>query len=291
MIAQIGDETHAVLAFRGYVRLVRLPSDRTPADTFLLLEDALAMATRAEEKKLVLGALADLPLIDALMTAEPYLGDPALCDEAAVTMLALARALAAEQPDAAWAAIKKVQAAPTADHVQQRAVQAAEFIQRFAGYAAAWLIAGPYMEEGKNSTDIFDLAFPPERPDAPDVKWTPLNVNNRDNPWIFDLGRAVGGGNRCAYVKTSVWSPEQQTAQLLIGSDDAVKAWLNGELVHSNLVQRGLTVAEDRVEVTLNQGWNPLMLKIVQGGGDWAFCAGFATPDGQPLPGLKFRPE
>lgn len=292
MIARMSsDEAHPVLALRGYVQLVRLPSDRTAADTFLMLEEAMAIATRPDEKKLVLGGLADVPLVDALMTAEVYLGDQALCNEAAVTMLTVARALAADQPDAALAAIKKVQATPTNDQVQQQATETVEFIDRFSGYGAAWLVAGPYTQQGKNFNGLFDFAFPPEAQGAPGVDWVQLPVNNRDNPWIFDLGKALGGGNRCAYVKTIVSSETQQTTRLELGSDDAVKVWLNGTLVHSNLVNRAVAPAQDTVEVTLNQGENTLMLKVVQGGGDWGFCAGFRTPDGGPVAGVNFRRE
>jgi len=34
-----------------------------------------------------------------------------------------------------------------------------------------------------------------------------------------------------------------------------------------------------------------LMLKIVQGGGAWGFCAGLKTPDGGTLDGLEFEAE
>ena len=46
-------QSYPVLALRGYVRLVRLPSDRTPAETFRLLETAMTLAARPAEKKLV----------------------------------------------------------------------------------------------------------------------------------------------------------------------------------------------------------------------------------------------
>jgi HEAT repeat protein len=284
-------ETHQVLALRGYVRLVRLPSERTPLETFKLLAPAMDLATRTEEKKLVLGALGDVRDINALQMAESLLDDEALRDEAGVTVLAIARSLAAEQAAAAVGAIEKVRAAATSEKVRQQVDEAIGFIERFEGYSAAWVISGPYMEEGKKSADLFDMAFPPELPDAAHVEWTPLAVNNHANPWVFDLARAIGGESRCVYAKTSVWSDKQQEARLEIGSDDGVKAWLNGKLVHSNLAYRVVTPGEDKVAVTLDQGWNTLLLKIVQGGDGWGFCAGFKTPDGNPIEALKFKAE
>jgi HEAT repeat protein len=286
-----GDPAHAVLALRGTVRLVRLPSERSPAETFALLEQAMSLATRVEDRKLVLAGLAEVRHIDALMLADMCLGDEALRDEAAVTMLGIARALAAEQREPALAAIEKVRDVATSDRVRQQAAEAAEFLDRFAGYSAHWLCAGPYLREGQNSAKVFETAFAPETSGAADVDWKPLEVNNAANPWIFLLDRAIGGENRCAYVRTEVWSDAQQALLLEIGSDDGVKAWLNGNLVHSNLVNRGVAPAQDKVEVTLKQGWNSLMLKVVQSGGGWAFCAGFAAPDGGTIDGLRFRAE
>ncbi len=284
-------QTHAVLAVRGYVRLVRLPGEREPLETFRLLEKAMPLAQRPEEKRLVLGALAEVRHVGALRMAESLLDDETLRDEAGVSTLAIARALAAEECDAALAAIERVRAAPVGEKVRQQVEEASEFIRRFRGYSAAWLIAGPYHQAGKNASALFDLVFPPEAPDVADVEWRPLAVNNHANPWVFDLARAVGGDNRCVYVKTSVWSEQQQTVRLEIGSDDAVKAWLNGELVHSNLVSRPVTPGEDKVTVTLTEGRNTLLLKVVQGGGAWAFCAGFKTLEGDTLEDLKFKQE
>lgn len=284
-------ETHRVLALRGYVRLVRLPSEREPVETFKMFAEAMALATRAEEKTLVLGGLAEVRHINALEMVEAQLGDEALRDEAGVAMLKIARALAAENREAALAAIEKVRATAAGEELQRQVDEAAEFIERFAGYSAAWVLAGPYMEEGKKSADLFAIVFPPEAPDAPDVEWTALAINNRDNPWAFDLARAIGGVSRCAYVRTRVWVEKQQSLRLEIGSDDSVKAWLNGQPVHSNLAYRGLTPGEDKVTVTLDEGWNTLMLKIVQGDGGWGFSAGLRALDGSAPDGLRFRAD
>ena len=76
-----------------------------------------------------------------------------------------------------------------------------------------------------------------------------------------------------------------------IGSDDGVKVWLNGTVVHDNNVFRGHTRAEDEVPVTLNEGDNTLMLKVVQGGGGWAFSCGLRAVGGGKLDGVSFRAE
>jgi hypothetical protein len=45
----------------------------------------------------------------------------------------------------------------------------------------------------------------------------------------------------------------QETEALLgIGSDDGVKVWLNGELVHENWIDRGVEPDDDVVPVTFS---------------------------------------
>ena len=51
-----------------------------------------------------------------------------------------------------------------------------------------------------------------------------------------------------------------------------VKAWLNGKLVHKNLVTRGVVPDNDRVPVTFKKGRNQLVLKILNYGGPWGLA-------------------
>ena len=133
------------------------------------------------------------------------------------------------------------------------------------------------------------MAFAPETDDAEQENWQELLATRPDNPWIFDLTRVQRCGNCCLYVRTGIWSEVEQPARLEIGSDDGVKAWLNGRLVHSNPSHRGLAVGEDKLEITLKPGRNELMLKIVQTGGGWGFSCAVRAPDGEPIPGLEFE--
>ncbi len=76
-----------------------------------------------------------------------------------------------------------------------------------------------------------------------------------------------------------------------MGSDDGVKAWLNGAVVLSNNVDRGLVVDQDIAPIHLKAGPNELLLKITQGGGGWAACARIVGSNGRPLRGLKAQVE
>lgn len=99
---------HKVLALRGIVRLATLPK-AGPADQLVKqLAEALTLATRVEEKKLVLGALAEVPHVAALDLATGCLSDAELEIEAATTVVKIAKKVQRTNPDVAGAAIKKI---------------------------------------------------------------------------------------------------------------------------------------------------------------------------------------
>ncbi len=73
----------------------------------------------------------------------------------------------------------------------------------------------------------------------------------------IDLARYQGGQTDvAAYAAADIELGAPQTMLLGIGSDDAVKVWLNGELVHDNWVSRALTVDEDLVLAPMRAGVN-----------------------------------
>lgn len=73
-----------------------------------------------------------------------------------------------------------------------------------------------------------------------------------------------------AYAYTEIESPKDQEALFFLGSDDGVKVWVNGKLVHDNLVARAAVAREDRIKVKLHKGTNTILCKVENGAGDWA---------------------
>ena len=110
-------------------------------------------------------------------------------------------------------------------------------------------------------------------------------------PGVLDLLKLYGGEQRAAYLYTRVHCDGRKQARLEIGSDDGVKVWLNGSVVHANNVARPLTPGSDNVNITLHQGWNLLMLKITQNNLPWEFCVRLRSPDGGRLEGIRISPE
>ncbi len=100
---------------------------------------------------------------------------------------------------------------------------------------------------------------------------------------MVDLGKLMPGENRVAYLRANISSDHDQTAVLELGSDDGIKVWLNGQVVLADNAVRPCAPGQDKVTLNLKQGDNPLLLKITQGGGQWAAIARLRGPDGKPL--------
>ena len=146
-------------------------------------------------------------------------------------------------------------------------------------YLDDWEMAGPYTQEEKKCHELFDIAFDPERPNS-QVQWGSLPMNPfAENPVYLDLQKMLkDGAQMVGYLRTQIESDRRASARLEIFSDDGVKAWLNGELIHANNVSRGIQLKPDAIEVTLKKGTNVLMLKITQDGGPWGVIVRLESP-------------
>ena len=106
-----------------------------------------------------------------------------------------------------------------------------------------------------------------------------LSATGSDN--LNDMANETGLGfgnidDHVAYGALTLESSKNQQVMMLVGSDDAVKVWLNGELVHNNPVDRGASDFQDRFSVTLKQGYNTLLVAVYERGGGWSGFFGFA---------------
>lgn len=109
-----------------------------------------------------------------------------------------------------------------------------------------------------------------------------------------------------AYAFEYIYLNSTRTVLLDVCSDEGVRVWLNGELVHSRVrkgpggalmynrsVERGASL-EDVVTITLDKGWNRLLLEIYQWKGSWEFYVKFRDLDGKPITNIEFstiKPE
>jgi HEAT repeat protein len=286
-------QVHKVLALRGFVRLLGLDSSRPPEETVDLYRKALDLAGDASEKKRVLSGLASAKSLAALDLAAGYLDDLALHLEAESAAVRVAQAVCGSYPERTKEVLRKVIQGTKNDALREQAQQIIRQAERFDDYLIAWQVSGPYIKQDVQGQALFDVAFAPEQ-QGQEPAWRILPAGtNAEQPWLMELDKdaALAGENRVAYLRTRIWSPREQKAQLELGSDDGVKVWLNGQLAHANNAERPATPGQDKADVTLAEGWNPLLVKLTQIGGQWALCARLRGPDGGKLEGLKVEAQ
>jgi len=266
----VDDRTHRILALRGYIALAQASGTLTDDEKLRCYRTALGLASSAAEKRRVLAALADVRTAQALELAASCLADEAVRQEAALAAVTVAPEVYARDRETVQAALEQVVVAEVRQDIKDRAQATLEEIEAVRSYLLDWEVAGPYMQEGKGCTELFDIAFGPEVENA-DILWRsmPVSVAGEQVGYLDLLKELDGGEQRVAYLRTQFDVPEQKTTTLEIFSDDGVKAWLNGKVVHANNTMRPIMPEPDRVRVTLAQGVNRLMLKVTQNNLPW----------------------
>jgi len=161
-------------------------------------------------------------------------------------------------------------------------------VDGFDDFIVARQVAGPYFEGNRNhSSELFVIAFPPETASS-HVNWSLMPAGtDPKRPWILDLLKLYPGNSRAAYVRAWIKSEKRRHVVLEMGSDDGIKAWLGGKTVHANNIARAAIPGSDKADITLETGWNRLMLKITQNVLPWEFCARIRNADGGKVEGIE----
>jgi len=279
-----------VLALRAYVRMLLL-EPRQPIDQIVAAFAAgMGAAERVEEKRLILAGVAALTDPRALDYLAPYLRDGELRDEAASAMLNVANALLPGGWAPARSAVVAVIDSVQNEELLARADELLSQIGQYEDYLTAWQVAGPFNAAGRSGRELLDVPFPPEEPDASAYSWKAQPMaDGGDDFWLVNLNRSAASDNAAAYLRTFVWSRQVQPIRVELGSDDGLKVWLNGEVIHSNNALRGCVPKQDLVAATLKSGWNCLLLKVTNVGGGFAAVARLRAPDGGHVNGLKIQ--
>jgi HEAT repeat protein len=284
----------AVLALRdGCLRLAN-QKDLPLAQRLSIYRSVLEAAKRAEEKRQALAGLADLPALGSLELLQASARDAELKNDATTATIRLARQLGAVYNQQALAALEAIRAQSDSDDVKRQADEAIQAVRNAGqspeGFVVAWLLSGPYTQQGKAGQDLFEVALGPEKSDG-GAEWRPVTVAPGGRTGLVEMDKIFGGNDRVAYLKTQLASVKEQDAVLELGSDDGIKVWLNGQVVHANNATRPCAPGQDKANVKLKQGANTLLLKITQGGGEWSACCRVCAPDGKPLDGVTVAPN
>jgi len=148
------------------------------------------------------------------------------------------------------------------------------------GFLRNWTVCGPLPGERLDEPALADdfIAWPGRF--AAGGVWRPVQAEPRGR---IDLRvpfpeRDTGTALLFTFFKV----PEEAQYHLRIGSDDAIRAEIDGRTVHTHQVRRAWRADQDTVRVRLTVGWHRLLLRVVNHGGEWA--ASVRTADARDRP-------
>ena len=107
-----------------------------------------------------------------------------------------------------------------------------------------------------------------------------LPADGNINAMLVDIGMTeIADFNDVTSYAIIIIESDREQRNVAIGasSDDSIKVWLNGEVVHTNAVNRGRGGAnefQDEFQVNLKEGANLLMVKVSERGGGWGMNVG-----------------
>ena len=91
-----------------------------------------------------------------------------------------------------------------------------------------------------------------------------------------------------AYGWICIESPDERNVQLRVGSNDAVRVWLNDEEVW-RFNQFRLAILDDNiVGVTLKKGLNSILVKVCNRVGIWGYYFRVTDKQGHGIPDIRF---
>ena len=117
-------------------------------------------------------------------------------------------------------------------------------------------------------------------------KWTSekISADGNINQTLTNIGWANQNedvNDHSAYALLQISVPFPLTVPMHVGGDDAVKVWLNGEIVYLHEKNRPSSGYQDTFDVDLNRGSNLLMVKVSQRSGAWKMFVGFDVPSAE----------
>jgi HEAT repeat protein len=267
--------SHRALALRSYVHMGEVSTESTP-----IYVKAMKLAGNDEEIKMVLSGLGNADTLEALELAEKYMTREGVKTEASLAAVQVAGHYSGQNPLRARATLDRVITEAQNESIRTQARDALKHMDDFKDYLIAWKGVGPYKMPGvKDGLLVFGTPFEPEKnPDSPSLRWVRIRTEF-DSDKRFNVASTFGQTDYCcAYLRTQIWSPEEQEAKVRWDADDFIKGWINGGEVAGGTLK-------------LRKGNNTLLLKVGNHEGGWSFSCKLLKPDGASIKGLRCEPN
>ena len=144
----------------------------------------------------------------------------------------------------------------------------------------SWHVLGPFSFDAPEALAVdqpIDLKATWNGFEGHRVSWRA--VEPIDARGQIDLGRVYSNADdRAAYASAIVQSPSQRKAEMVVGSDDTLKVWINGKQVYDFSDRRGFEHEQGRFEVSLSRGPNRILVRCGNRGGGWQFAVALSSP-------------
>jgi putative membrane-bound dehydrogenase-like protein len=140
-----------------------------------------------------------------------------------------------------------------------------------------WRLIGPFPRNDKPQPPEMEQKFNAVYTsfDKP-VKWTNHRADAKQHG-LVNLERLFAPTTDVvAYGYAEVTSAADREADLLVGSDDTITIWVNGQKVHETHGDRGWNYDADKVQVHLQKGVNKLLIRCGNTAGPWEFSVAVA---------------
>ena len=181
-----------------------------------------------------------------------------------------------------------------------KAEQEREIIARARDSIKTWLVLAPINlatgESGAQGLDIEQIEGESQlRPKAgesrliggSELKWREVTLTNEviDFNALVEQSTTHGVAYAVCYLRSEA---QQRGLQMLVGSRDEAKVYLNGKQVYTNAFPRPFYAEADKVsDIALNAGLNVLVFKVVNETREWKGSIRFTDATGQPLQGVR----
>lgn len=143
-------------------------------------------------------------------------------------------------------------------------------LPRHFGFLLNWKLIGPF---DNSNLQGFDVVYPPENGidfaamypgKSGDVGW--VAHTSEDEYGLINIATALAPHKGAiTYAATQFTSDANQTVEFRLGTPNAWKLWVNGELVFArDEYHRGMFLDQYRVSVPLKKGANSILLKVCQ---------------------------
>lgn len=158
------------------------------------------------------------------------------------------------------------------------------------GFLTDWQLLGPFDNEQGSG---FDTPYAPEtaidlgavvEARSRELEWR--RIPETDSGFVPFARLFYPSEQVFAYAATTLEVPEDTDAAFRLGSDEAIRVFLDGHVVFERDVRRSCRFDQDAFGVRLSAGRHTLVVKLAQRVDDWGFALRLTDPSGEPLPAI-----